>query len=67
MPTFAEKHAEWTMAMRGDDSRPRNSIHSLIVELIDSAKWHRVVLIAKDLATKDKAIENPSTALSPTD
>ena len=55
MPTFTEKHAEWTMAMRGDDSRPRNSIHSQIVELVDSAAWYRVVLLARDLAPKGES------------
>lgn len=55
MATFAEKHAEWTTVMRGDDSRPRNGIHSQIVELVDSAAWYRVVLLARDLAPQGES------------
>lgn len=50
MPTFQEKHAEWTAAIRGDALRPRNAIQWQVVELVHSAAWYRVVLRARQLA-----------------
>jgi len=56
MPTFTEKHAEWTAAIRGDALRPRNAIQWQVVELVHSAAWYRVVLRARQLADAGEGI-----------
>lgn len=61
MTDFHERHALWVTAMRGDSVRPRNSIHSQIVELVDSAAWYRITIRARELAAQS---EPPSPRLN---
>ena len=55
MPSFAEKHAEWTAAIRGDAQRPSNAIQWQVVELVHSAAWYRVILRARELSQSTQA------------